>query len=141
MKLHDIYKLKKSSTHCVVCIECFLLCIILILGLFASEMPRDIMRASLTADSQVEYAILQPQSDGIQADAREIRGRHVRISCIAASGRIVREENLRILAIFFLLLTGFVLLTLRQVSVKCYHSHSHGKVSIVRYIHLQDGQK
>lgn len=113
----------------------------MIMGLFALELPHDILRVSMTANPRTEYAVLQPEVEGMEVDTREIRGQRVRILSVSSDGSVVREENLRALAFIFLLLTGIVLLTLKYVSVQCNHTHSHGKVSIVRYIHSQDGQK
>lgn len=141
MKLHDIDRLKKNFIHNMIRMECVILSMILIWGIFALEIPRDVVHASDANTRQMEYTSLQSRNSRVQADTREISGQQARLSGTITSGRQVREENLRTLVFVFLLLTGFVLLTLKQVSVKCYHLHSHGKVSIVRFIHLQDGQK
>ena len=153
MKQQKMFKIQNNliQIHSFVRIECVLLSILLVLGIFVWEIPHDVVRASFSRDTLASSdqnmdrtmlcSVRRSGSDGVQAEAREIRGQQARLSNIAAVGKQGRQENLRTLVFLFLLLTGAVLLTLKQVSVRCYHSHSHGKVSIVRFIHLQDGQK
>ena len=141
MKLHDRYQLSRNFIHRFTRLECLVLSMVLFLGAFFLEMPHNVVHSSFDVDAQMEYTVLQPRTLEMQAGTREIRGQRVRPSCITESGRRIQEEDLRTLVFFFLLLTGSVLLTLKQVSVNCYHTQSHGKVSIVRYMHVQDGEK
>ena len=145
MKLREIDRSKKNFIHHMMRmarVECIMiLSMILIWGIFVMEIPHDVLRISDTDTHPMEYSSLPIANSSVLADTREISGQQVRLSGSITFGRQVREENLRTLVFVFLLLTGFVLLALKQGSVKCYHLHSHGKVSIVRFIHLQDGQK
>ncbi|MBR1770515.1 MAG: hypothetical protein IJ747_00625 [Lachnospiraceae bacterium] len=127
--------------HDLVRMECVLLSVLLVMWIFVLEIPQAVARASFLSASSTEHSILQPRHAEGQADAREVREQQARLSNTAVAGRQVQQENQRALIFFFLLLTGFVLLTLKQVSLQCDHVHSHGKTSIIRFIHLQDGQK
>ena len=121
--------------------KCMMLSILLIFGILTLEIFCDIAYGCFRPPSQEKYTIFQPETPEARPGTREMGDTKVSFFCIPYEEEEMQREKLRIQVIIIFLLTSIIRLTYKRVPVNAYHLHGNGKVSIIRYIHLQDGQK
>ena len=139
MNMGSLYKSKVADN--ILYLKCIILCIMMVVVAYASEMPH---KSNFIYSASPDSSLLSNsdiESPAIKSNPRIEIYEVIRSACAISESRTVTSRSELSFVSFILLLTAILLLVLCLYTPSIYRSFGYYSISIIRYIHDQDGLK
>ena len=141
--MNDMFKcfLYKKNKIGFVRTACFIICIVVFLGVCGTEIHHETCRTPYGAPASELFSSMSNTFSEMQAEPEQIKGEYFGICEADDRDYSDREESLKKLIYIFEFFAVGILLLLKRITTDTYRMQCYGNTSIIHYMHHKDGRK